>query len=186
MYDTPHRCKAQYCSSAFMPSEAGRATQAGSCGRETKELGDCLLASARANWIDVITVCLETRGASPNARLGPRSRTPLMIAAAVGAGAIGENGGVAKLLLERGADVNSSDADGLTALMFAAAGRAWLTGNNLRQERALVAQDEVRCPRQCFRAGCCHSPLPVMQAEAQAARRIPGRSMLYCHPSDRI
>lgn len=57
---------------------------------------------------------LIDQGADMDSRSGPKNHTPLMLAC------INKNTEIAKLLVEKGADVNSSDIDKITPLSYAA------------------------------------------------------------------
>ena len=86
--------------------------------RTHKEMGDCLKSAAIVGWCDVIETCMHVRQADVNTFIdGHRRRVPLMYAAAT------QQPDVVKLLLEFKADPNLGDSEGVTALMWACAGR---------------------------------------------------------------
>ena len=86
--------------------------------RTYKEMGDCLKSAAIVGWCDVIETCMRVRQADVNTLIdGHRRRLPLMYAAAT------QQPDVVKMLLEFKADPNLGDSEGVTALMWACAGR---------------------------------------------------------------
>jgi hypothetical protein len=88
--------------------------------RTYKEMGDCLKSAAIVGWCDVIETCMRVRQADVNTLIdGHRRRLPLMYAAAT------QQPDVVKLLLECKADPNLGDSEGVTALMWACAGRVF-------------------------------------------------------------
>lgn len=78
-----------------------------------------LQGASRNGDIDRVRALLDA-GVDPNADPGmPHGMSPLMLAAWQG------HAEVARLLIERGADVHREDGDGFTAMTLAAKRRAW-------------------------------------------------------------
>jgi ankyrin repeat protein len=92
--------------------------------RHGKTMSDCLKSAALAGWSDMIHTCVEVQGADPNSRLdGDRCRLPVMYAAAT------QQEKTVRALLDNKADPNLADAQGVSALMWACAGRVHFAAN---------------------------------------------------------